>query len=33
VGIAAHAWFVYGHKPISETEIKREMDRQAGLWL
>jgi 2TM domain len=27
---AAHAWLVYGHKPISEAEIKREMDRQAG---
>ena len=30
VAVAAHAWFVYGHKPISEAEIKREMDRQAG---
>ncbi len=27
---AADAWFVYGHKPISETEIKHEMERQAG---
>jgi H+/Cl- antiporter ClcA len=31
VAVAGHAWFVYGHKPISEAEIKREMDRQAGL--
>ena len=28
--VAAHAWAVYGSKPISESEIKREMDRQAG---
>ena len=28
--VAAHAWAVYGNKPISESEIKREMDRQAG---
>ena len=27
---AGYAWFVFGHKPVSETEIKREMDRQAG---
>ena len=27
---AASAWFVYGHKPISESEIKREIERQAG---
>jgi hypothetical protein len=26
----ANAWFVYGRKPISESEIKREIDRQAG---
>jgi hypothetical protein len=25
---AASAWFVYGHKPISESEIKREIERQ-----
>jgi 2TM domain len=25
---AANGWFVYGHKPISENEIKREIDRQ-----
>jgi hypothetical protein len=30
VAVAAHAWYVYGHKPISEAEIKREIDRQAG---
>jgi hypothetical protein len=29
--LAAHGWFVYGHKPISESEIKREIDRQADL--
>ena len=27
---AAHAWFVYGNKPISESEITREIERQAG---
>jgi hypothetical protein len=27
---AADAWFVYGHKPVSEAEIQREIDRQAG---
>ncbi len=27
---AAHGWYVYGSKPISEGEIKREMERQAG---
>jgi hypothetical protein len=27
---AADAWFVYGHKPVSEREIQREIDRQAG---
>ena len=31
VADAADAWCVYGHKPISECEIKREIDRQAGL--
>jgi len=25
---AAHAWYVYGSKPISEGEITREMERQ-----
>ena len=25
---AARAWFVFGHKPISETEIRREIERQ-----
>jgi hypothetical protein len=28
--LAARAWFVYGNKPISESEIQREIDRQAG---
>ena len=27
---AADAWFVYGHKPVSEAEIQREIERQAG---
>ena len=27
---AAHAWWAYGHKPISETDIQHEIDRQAG---
>jgi hypothetical protein len=25
---AAHAWFVYGRKPISESDVKREIERQ-----
>jgi hypothetical protein len=25
-----YARFVFGHKPASESEIKREMERQAG---
>lgn len=28
--IAAHAWAVFGNKPISESEIKREIERRAG---
>jgi hypothetical protein len=27
---AAHAWSVYGRKPISESEIKREIERETG---
>jgi 2TM domain len=27
---AADAWWVFGHKPISEDQIKHEMERQAG---
>jgi hypothetical protein len=27
---AAYAWLVYGNKPVSESEIKREMERQSG---
>ena len=30
LGTAGYAWFVYGNKPVSEAEIKREIDRQAG---
>jgi hypothetical protein len=28
--LAGRGWSVYGQKPISETEIKRELERQAG---
>ncbi len=27
---AGYAWVVYGDKPISEGEVKREIDRQVG---
>jgi hypothetical protein len=27
---AAHGWFVYGRKSISESEVKREIERQGG---
>ena len=27
---AADAWWVFGHKPISEDQIKHEMERQDG---
>jgi H+/Cl- antiporter ClcA len=27
---AANAWWVFGRKPISEDQIKHEMERQAG---
>jgi 2TM domain len=27
---AAHGWLVYGRKPISDSEVKREIERQAG---
>ena len=30
LAMAGYAWFVYGNKPVSESEIKREMERQAG---
>ena len=30
LAVAAHAWAVYGNKPISESEIKREIERQTG---
>ena len=29
-GTAAGAWWVYGRKPISDSEIHREIKRQAG---
>jgi hypothetical protein len=28
--LAAHAWSVYGSKPVSEDEISREIEHQAG---
>jgi hypothetical protein len=31
IGLALNAWDVYGRRPISEDEIRREMDRQRGL--
>jgi hypothetical protein len=27
---AGYGWFVSGTKPVSESKIKREMERQAG---
>jgi hypothetical protein len=30
IGVAASAWDVYGRKPISEDEIRREADRLRG---
>ena len=30
LGTAGYAWWVYGRKPISETEIKHEIERQGG---
>jgi hypothetical protein len=30
LAMAGYAWFVHGNKPVSESEIKREMRRQAG---
>jgi hypothetical protein len=27
---AGYAWFVFGRRPVSESEIKREMEHQAG---
>jgi hypothetical protein len=30
LGVAIDAWHTYRHKPISESEIRREMDRLRG---
>jgi 2TM domain len=30
IGVAANAWNVYGRKPITEDEIRREQDRLRG---
>lgn len=27
IGLAIHGWFVYGDRPITEAEIRREMER------
>jgi hypothetical protein len=28
IGVVLHAWTVFGQRPISEAEIRKEMDRQ-----
>ncbi len=30
VGLAMHAWDVYGRRPITEEDIRREMNRQGA---
>jgi hypothetical protein len=30
LAIGGHAWYVFGRKPITESEIRQEMERQAG---
>jgi 2TM domain len=30
IGVVANAWDVYGRRPISEDEIRRETDRLRG---
>ena len=30
IGLALNAWDVYGRRPISEDDIRREIDRQKG---
>jgi hypothetical protein len=30
IGVAANAWDVYGRKPITEEEIRRETERMQG---
>jgi H+/Cl- antiporter ClcA len=30
LAMAGYGWFVYGNKPVSEGEIKREIERQAS---
>jgi hypothetical protein len=29
IGLAIHAWTVFGQRPITEADIQREMDREA----
>ncbi len=29
IGLAFHAWSTFGQRPISEAEIRREMEREA----
>ena len=31
LAVAAYAWAVFGNKPISESEIKREIERRSNL--
>ena len=31
IGVAMNAWDVYGRKPISEDQVRREMDRLRGM--
>jgi hypothetical protein len=31
LAVAAHTWAVFGNKPISESKIKREIERQSNL--
>jgi hypothetical protein len=28
IGLILHAWEIYGHRPITEDDIRREMERQ-----
>lgn len=30
IGVAANAWDVYGRRPITEDQIRREVDRLRG---
>ncbi|MEZ5144496.1 MAG: 2TM domain-containing protein [Acidimicrobiales bacterium] len=30
IGLATHAWSVYGEKPITEDDVQREIDKGGG---